>query len=576
MKHVNSIKVDIVIIGGGGAALSAAVHTDERLTVLLLDKGQMGKSGCSPNAHGGLAVYYKDERDSWEVHFEDTLLSGGFLNNQEVVRVMCKNTSGIIDMLERYGALFDRDRDGRLLVRKFGGHRYPRSVFCGDETGHEMMNGLRREVYRRGVQFIDEAFVTKILLDENGRATGVFFYHIPTGDYYVVEAGAVILATADAAGLWPAASERQRGDGIYMALQAGAEIADMEFIQYHPTHAWWPPGVRGSVSEAFRGEGGWLLNSLNERFMQRYDPENLELATRDKVSVSIMKEIRAGRGAPHGGIYASVKHLPPKHVKERLPVIYQKYKNFGIDITKEYIEVRPRPHYLCGGVVINERTETSIEGLFAAGAVTAGVHGANRLGSNALTDILIFGRIAGENASNYVLGRQRANYDHSLVTSEVERINSFFESEWTEDSINVGKVRRMLIELMDEYVGVIRNEEGIKNGIEKLNFIKNELIPRVRLKDKSRIYNFELKDILELPFRIELGLASATAALLRKESRGTHYREDYPFRDDENWLKNIVFRKKGDKISYEIRDVELKYKKIEDFPDYAKSKSPWH
>ena len=574
--NFNEIKADVVVIGGGGAALSAAINVGTDLDVLILDKGQVGKSGCSPNAHGGLAVHYKDPNDGPEIHFEDTLLSGGFLNNQDLVKILVENTGGIIQMLERYGALFDRDENGNLLVRRFGGHRYARSVFCGDETGHEMMNGLRREVYRLGIKYIDEAFVTRLLLNENGEIAGVFYHHLPTGEFYVVRAKSVVLATADAAGLWPAASERQRGDGIYMALMAGAEAADLEFIQYHPTHAWWPPGVRGSVSEAFRGEGGWLLNSENERFMKRYDPENMELATRDKVSVSIMMEIRAGRGAPHGGIYSSVTHLPAKYVKKRLPVIYQKYKNFGIDITKEYIEVRPRPHYLCGGVVIDENAETKIKGLFAGGAVTAGVHGANRLGSNALTDILVFGKIAGKNAGERARSRDFKPVDMKAVEEEIKRIEGIFNKPWGKDSLNVGKVRRELIELMDRDVGVIRNEDGLKDAIKELNRIKHEVLPRVTLRDKSKTFNFELKDILELPFRVELGIASATAALMRKESRGTHYREDYPERDDENWLKNIVFRMENGELKAETREVQLKYKKPSDFPEYAKSKSPWH
>ncbi len=574
--NYKEIKADVVIIGGGGAALSAAINVGKDLDTLILDKGQVGKSGCSPNAHGGLAVHYKDPNDGPEIHFEDTLLSGGFLNNQDLVRILVQNTSEIVPMLERYGALFDRDEHGNLLVRRFGGHRYARSVFCGDETGHEMMNGLRREVYRLGIRYIDEAFVTRLLHDENGEIAGVFFYYLPTGEFYVVKSKAVVLATADAAGLWPAASERQRGDGIYMALMAGAEIADIEFIQYHPTHAWWPPGVRGSVSEAFRGEGGWLLNSKGERFMKRYDPENMELATRDKVSVSIMMEIRAGRGAPHGGIFASVTHLPAKYVKKRLPVIYQKYKNFGIDITKEPIEVRPRPHYLCGGVVIDENAATKVPGLFAGGAVTAGVHGANRLGSNALTDIIVFGKIAGKNAGEFARSREYHSPNKNEIEEEIKRIKEIFDKPWGEDSISIGKVRRELIELMDRDVGVIRNETGLKDAIEKLNYIKHEIAPRVTLRDKSKTFNFEVKDILELPFRIELGIASATAALMRKESRGTHFREDYPHRDDENWLKNIVFFLKDGELKVETREVELKYKKPTDFPEYAKSRSPWH
>ena len=376
-----TLSVDVLVIGGGAAACTAAIAAhEEGADVLVVDKGQLAKSGCSPNAHGGAALLQKLPGDSWRVHAEDTLMSGGFLNDQEVVRILCTEGRKFVQRLEEYGALWDRDPDGSYAVRQFGGHRYRRSVFSGDETGHEMMNALKREVLRRDVRVLNETMALRLVKSDD-RVVGALCWDIATGRFLDVRAPATVLATADAAGIWPSASERQRGDGFSLALAAGAELADMEFIQYHPTHAWWPFGVRGSVSESFRSEGGWLLNSEGERFMERYDPEQKELATRDKVSVCCFLEIREGRGAAHGGIYASVAHLPPEVVKERLRVIYRKYLSYGYDITREPIEVRPRPHYHCGGVRANAHTETTVPGLYAAGAVTAGVHGANRLGA---------------------------------------------------------------------------------------------------------------------------------------------------------------------------------------------------
>lgn len=567
---------DVLVIGGGAAACMAAISAHELgANVLVVDKGQLGKSGCSPNAHGGMAVYHKDVNDNWKVHMEDTLMSGGFLNNQEVVATMTQEARKFVGLLEKFGCLFDRDQDGSYSVRRFGGHSYARSVFSGDETGHEMMIGLKREVLRRGINHIDEMMATKLITDGE-RVIGAACLYIPTGDLYYVRATATILATACAAGIWPSASERQRGDGFALALEAGAELVDMEFIQYHPTHAWWPFGVRGSVSEGFRAEGGYLLNSEGERFMERYDPEKKELATRDKVSVCIYKEIRAGRGAPHGGIYASVAHLPSKFVEERLRVIFRKYMSFGYDIRKEPIEIRPRPHYSNGGVKINARAETSIPGLFAAGAVTGGVHGANRLGSNALVDILVFGDIAGRNAALWALQQNKRPPDNlEMFRFEEQRLADLMGASLAKPLVTA-PLRRRHIEMMDRYMGVLRTEESIKTMLAEVERAKREDLPRLVVKDKSKVYNYELRDALEMFYRIAVEEMACKAALMRTESRGGHYREDYPVRNDREWLKNIVFFKKNGELHYEIRDVQMPIIKINDLTDYANSDSPWH
>ncbi|UCF92506.1 MAG: FAD-binding protein [Desulfobacterales bacterium] len=567
---------DVLVVGGGAAASMAAISaTNEGADVLVLDKGQLGKSGCSPNAHGGMALYPKHENDSWKIHFEDTLMSGGFLNNQQVVRVLCQKGFRFVSLLEQFGSLFDRDADGTYSVRQFGGHRYKRSVFSGDETGHEMMNGLRREIARLGVKTRDEVMVLR-LLTTDGEICGALALDIAKGAFIEVRAKAVVLATADGSGIWPAAAERQRGDGYCMALEAGAELADMEFIQYHPTHAWWPYGVRGSVSESFRAEGGYLLNSEGERFMLHYDPEQKELATRDKVSVCIYREILAGRGARHGGIYASVTHLPPDHIEKRLRVIFRKYMSYGFDIRKQPIEIRPRPHYLCGGVVANDRAETRVPGLYAAGAVTAGVHGANRLGSNALVDILVFGDIAGRNAAH-----RAGNVDHkrmnakTQVEKEIKRVadlvaKSAIEPVWTPI------LRRRHFEMMDRYVGVLRTDEGLRHMLAEIERTQKEDLPNLSIRDKSRRYNFELRDALEMQLRLMVEEMSTRAAVTRTESRGSHFRDDYPKRDDRQWLKNIVFFKKDDQLVCECRAVEMSVMDISELPAYAALDSPWH
>ncbi len=574
METFETVTADVLVIGGGAAACMAAISAKKQgVDVLMLDKGQVGKSGCSPNAHGGMAIYHKLQNDSWRVHLEDTLMSGGFLNNQKLVKIMCQYGNQFAGMLETFGSIFNRDSDGTYSVRQFGGHRYARSIFCGDETGHEMMNGLKREVHRLGIPFRDEVMVTRLLVDD-GSIAGAVAWDMSRGTFYKVSAPAVVLGTADGAGIWPAASERQRGDGLFLALEAGAELTDLEFIQYHPTHAWWPYGVRGSVSESFRSEGGYLLNSKGERFMLRYDPEKKELATRDKVSVCIYRELLAGRAAPHGGIFASVTHLDPQYVAKRLPVIFRKYMSYGFDIRKQPIEVRPRPHYLCGGVVINTAAATAVPGLFAAGAVTAGVHGANRLGSNALTDILVFGDIAGRNAATGVRRKASQTSLDEQVKGHLKSVARLFQE--TEDSITVPKLRRKHCEMMDAHMGVLRTQEGLDTMLREIRRAKNEDLPNIVVKDNSLLYNYELRDALEMPFRLAVEELSTTAALTREESRGSHFREDYPHRNDREWLKNIVFFKKGDEIQMEIRGVEQSTVRLDDIPEYADSDSPWH
>ncbi len=575
MESFDLLKTDVLVVGGGAAACMAAISAKNNgVDVLMLDKGQVGKSGCSPNAHGGMAICHKHADDSWRVHMEDTLMSGGFLNDQELVKALCQEGEKFGEILENFGSLFNRDEDGSYSVRQFGGHTYKRSVFSGDETGHEMMNGLKREILRQGISYMDEVMVTRLLVDD-GAVVGAVGWDMSAGKFYQVVALAVILATADGTGIWPSASERQRGDGLYLALEAGAELKDLEFIQYHPTHAWWPYGVRGSVSESFRSEGGYLLNSENERFMLHYDPVQKELATRDKVSVCIHKEMLAGRAAPHGGIFASVTHLDPEHVVKRLPIIFRKYMGFGFDIRKEPIEVRPRPHYLNGGVCINSRGETKVQGLFAAGAVTAGVHGANRLGSNALVDILVFGEIAGKNAALQSMESVRSSLNlEPQVKKEIKRITEFFADK--RRPVTVPKLRRMHCEMMDSYMGVMRTEEGMKIMLKEVRRAKEEDLPNLIVKSHSRLYNYGLRDALEVPFRLALEEMSTRAGIKRQESRGSHYREDLPTRNDKEWLKNIVFSKEDGELKMGIKDVEQSIIRIEDLPDYANSDSPWH
>lgn len=570
-----TLRTDVLVIGGGAAACMAAVAAhEEGARVLVVDKGQLGKSGCSPNAHGGAAVFHKNPNDSWRVHAEDTLMSGGFLNDQEIVRTLTTEGRKFARRLEEYGSLWDRDADGSYSVRVFGGHRYARTIFSGDETGHELMNGLKREMLRRDIPVLNETMALRIV-KSGEHAAGALCWDIATGRLYDIQAPTTILATACAAGIWPSASERQRGDGFCLALDAGAELADMEFIQYHPTHAWWPFGVRGSVSESFRGEGGWLLNSEGERFMERYDPEQKELATRDKVSVCIYLEIRAGRGAAHGGIYASVSHLSPEVIKRRLRVIYRKYLSYGYDVTKQPIEVRPRPHYHCGGVRIDVETATCVPGLYAAGAVTAGVHGANRLGSNALVDILVFGEIAGRNGALYASQAPPLTGRRAEIADEMARVERLFDADGSQP-LATAPMRRRHIEWMDARMGVLRNPEGMQEMLADVQRTREDEIAKLRVFDRSRQYNFELRDALEMFYRLDIEEMATRAALTRTESRGSHFREDYPKRNDGEWLKNLIWSRRGNELRCESAPVSQSIIRLEDIPTYAAQDSPWH
>ena len=576
MESCKDIRIGILVIGGGAAACQAAISAkNQGADVLIIDKGQLGKSGCSPNAHGGMAIYHKHEKDNWKVHMADTLMSGGFLNDQEVVKTMCEGGLKFNRILEHYGSIFNRDDDGTVSVRSFGGHQYNRTVFCGDETGHEMMAGLKREIFRQNIPFIDELMIVKLLVDDAG-VVGAIGWDLKKGGFFKIMADAVILATADSSGVWPSASERQRGDGTYLAFDAGAELTDCEFIQYHPTHAWWPYGVRGSVSESFRSEGGYLLNSEGERFMLRYDPDQKELATRDKVSVCVYKEILAGKGAEHGGIYATVAHLAPGHVERRLPIIFKKYMDFGYDVRKGPIEVRPRPHYVNGGVVVSINSETKVPGLYAAGAVTAGVHGANRVGSNSLVDIMVFGDIAGTHAAMTLKEKKFSEKAvDQVVKSEIRRIEDLF-SDSKKKPITVAPIKRQHWELMDECMGVIRTEKKMLKLLKEVERTKDEELPHLVVHNKSRVYNYEVRDALEIPFRLLVEEVGVRAALARKESRGSHYRDDFPTRNDKEWLKNIIFFKENGEIKMETREVKQSVMRMEELPKYAASDSPWH
>ena len=578
MKHLveDVIETDTLVIGGGGsAAISAISAAENGARPLIVDKGQMGKSGCTPNAHGGMAVSHLHPQDNWRTHFEDTMYSGGFLNNQRLVEILCKESLKFVKKLESFGAVFDREPNGNYRLRTFGGHTYPRSIYSGDATGHELMTCLKREIYRKDIPVINEVMILKLLTDD-GRIVGALGIDKKNSNLYLFKAPTVIIATGGGVGSWPAAAERQMGDGYSMALRAGVELIDMEFVQYHPTHTWWPYGVRGSVSESVRSEGGYLMNSLGERFMKKYAPKRMELSTRDYVSICEYKEISEGRGSEHQGIYLSVTHLPPELIESKLRTVFSKYLVYGYDIRKQPMEIRYRPHYYNGGIDIDDKGETRISGLYAAGEAAGGVHGGNRLGSNSLIDLVIFGEIAARSAAVKALEKgykRKINWEE--IRKERVKIDRLINNE-SKEGIRPMGIRRSHTEMMDKFMGVIRNKSGIKKMLEEVEKLKEDTIPKLYVADKSRRYNYELIDALEIFVRLDVEEMATKAALLRRESRATHFREDYPKMDNKNWLKNIVFYMDNGEMKFTTRPIIktiLDPKKIKEFYE---SDFPWH
>jgi fumarate reductase (CoM/CoB) subunit A len=542
---------DVLVIGSGGAGCRAAIEASKQgLDVTIISKGLSFKSGCTTLAEGGYnaAFGYVDEEDSTEAHFKDTLKGGAYLNDTKLVKILVEEAPERLGELESYGAMFDRQESGKLNQRPFGGQTFRRTCFQGDRTGHEMMTALKEEVIRRGIKTIEEMIITKLLTDdEDGSIRGACGLSLKTSDFLIFQARSTVLATGGAGWMYPVTSNamQKTGDGYALAYQVGADLLDMEQVQFHPTGMLYPESRRGVlITEAVRGEGGRLFNSKGERFMKKYDPRG-ELATRDVVARAIYQEIIEGRGTKRGGVYLDVTHLPREVIEEKLETMLQQFLDIGIDIREEPMEVAPTAHHFMGGARINEHGETTVKNLFAAGEVAGGVHGANRLGGNALADTQVFGRRAGEAAAKNALLKKDEKYEDVIMeqaTAEQDRIQSLFK----DGEYYPFEIRKELQEVMWKYVAIIRNKEGLKTAIARIKELK-EMLARVKVPSVD-VYNKDLQDALEAEKLLEVALLTAESALIREESRGAHFREDYPETRDE-WKKSIVLnRDKG--ISY--------------------------
>ena len=562
---------DVVVIGAGGAGLRAAIEAKERgLRTALVCKSLLGKAH-TVMAEGGAAAAMGNvwPQDNWQVHFRDTMRGGKMLNNWRMAQLHAQEAPDRIYELERWGALFDRTPDGRILQRDFGGHRYARLAHVGDRTGLEMIRTLQQRAVSMDIAVFMECKVLRLLTDSSGQVSGAVGYWRPSGEYVVFKARAVVLATGSVGKSWQYTSNswESTGDGHAMALWAGADMIDMECVQFHPTGMVWPLSVRGIlVTESVRGDGGVLRNADGKRFMFDYIPPMFaaetadteeegdrwyddhidnrrppELLPRDEVARSINSEVKEGRGSPHGGVFLDIaSRRPAEYIRRRLPSMYHQFKELaGVDITTEAMEVGPTCHYIMGGIRVEADTEaTTVEGLFAAGEVAAGLHGANRLGGNSLSDLLVFGRRAGMAAADYAQGRSG---DPEPDAAQVTQIVTAAEAPLTrQGGENPYAVQQDLQKMMQELVGIIRTESELTKALGALDDM-DERVAAVTV-EGGRIYNPGWNLATDLPAMLAVSRLVTKGAIERRESRGGHTRDDYPKADPELGKVNFVQR----------------------------------
>lgn len=535
---------DVLVVGSGGAGCRAAIEARKyNLEVTIISKGLSFKSGCTNLAEGGYnaAFGYVDSEDSVDVHFQDTMKGGAYLNDMSLVRILVDEAQDRLVELESFGAIFDRQESGKLNQRPFGGQTFKRTCFQGDRTGHEMMMALKEEVIKQKIKTLDEVAITSLLMDsEKKKVIGVCGVSLRDTKFLIFKTKSVILASGGAGWLYPVTSNaiQKTGDGYSIAYESGADMLDMEQVQFHPTGMLYPDSRRGVlVTEAVRGEGGKLFNKNMERFMKKYD-ERGELATRDVVARAIYNEIMEGRGTKNGGVYLDVTHLPPEIIEEKLETMLLQFLDVGVDIRKEAMEVAPTAHHFMGGVRINPNCETNIKNLYAAGEVTGGVHGANRLGGNALADTQVFGKRAGESAAKNAQSNE-FEFNKKQVEEEEEKILDLFK----EGGIYPHEIKSELMRVMWENVAIIRNSEGLKHALMKIEELKQK-ISNMNVPIGTG-FNKNLLDAIEIKNMLTVASLVTQSALIRRESRGSHYREDYPEIDD-RWNRSIVMNKNKD------------------------------
>ena len=498
-----------------------------------------------------------DPEDNWMVHAVDTLREGEFLADYERVEVLCKNAPDAVNELVNWGARFHREKDGRLTQRFFGAHTYRRTVFYEDWTGQEIIRVLIDQVRLRKIEIVDNVYITKLIKSDNlsekrevTKVTGALGIDFKKKEIVIFECKSLTLAAGGYTRVYSVSSSRSfenYGEGMILAYDAGADLVDMEMVQFHPTGMVWPEKALGTLAtEAIRGEGGILLNSKGERYMKKYYPERMELGPRDVVARATYNEILDGRGTKHGGVWLDVTHLSKQKILDRLPTMYEQFKNInGIDISKDKMEVGPTAHYSMGGIVVDMKCRTKIRGLFAVGEVISQIHGANRLGGNSLLDTIVFGKIAGSEVASFAKEEgERHKTEQSLLGLTISNKKEFGDDEIfiVKDPI---KFRNEIQEIMNHNAGIIREETRLQNGLKKILELKKEFYSKDNILKEFKIENEEVVLTLEVKSSLVVSEAIIRSALIRQESRGAHYRSDFPQLDDEKWKVNIYCRAEG-------------------------------
>jgi succinate dehydrogenase / fumarate reductase flavoprotein subunit len=532
---------DVLVIGAGGAGLRAAIEAlAQGVSVGVVSKSLLGKAH-TVMAEGGIAAAMAnvDSADGWKPHFRDTMRGGKMLNNWRMAQLHAQEAPDRVRELEHWGAIFDRTADGNILQRAFGGHTYKRLCHVGDRTGLEMIRTLQDRGVQLGFDVYMECTIVRLLKAGN-RCVGAIGYWREQGRFVVFKAKSVVMATGGIGKAWPVTSNswEYTGDGMALAYEAGAELMDLEFVQFHPTGMVWPPGVQGIlVTEAVRGEGGILRNSKGERFMERYDPKRMELSTRDVVARSIYTEVKEGRGTEHGGAYLDISHKPAEYVKKKLPSMYHQFKELAdVDITKGPMEVGPTCHYVMGGIRVDADTaQTTLPGLFAAGECAAGLHGANRLGGNSLSDLLVFGRRAGLAAAKHAKEVSSPTIDPAQIDAAEKYALEPFQRQHGESPY---AVHRDLQKTMQSLVGIFRTRTDVEQALVELGKL-NERWKLVSV-EGSRMFNPGWHLALDLHSMLKISEAVAKCALVREESRGAHSRIDFPETSAEWGTKNNI------------------------------------
>jgi fumarate reductase (CoM/CoB) subunit A len=555
-----TIVCDVLVVGAGGAGCRAAIEaTNHNLDVIMLSKELLGKAHTAM-AEGGYNVSLGnvDPDDNPEVHFNDTIVGGNYLNNQELAEILVRDASERIFDLEEMGAVFDRTPEGKIAQRTFGKQSWRRTAYASDRTGSELMVTLVEAVRKSAVRVYDEIFATKLLIHD-GRIAGVTAIDLKYGDYLIFRAKAVVMATGGAGRVYTVTSNAQLdvGDGYAMAYEAGCELIDMEMVQFHPTGMVKPESARGRlVTEAVRGEGGILLNSEGERFMHRYYPGVMELAGRDQVARSIMTEVREGRGSPDGGVYLSISHLPRSIIEFRLESMIEQFEDAGVDIRDEPMQVSPTCHHFMGGIKIDTDSGATIPGLYASGECTGGVHGGNRLGGNALADTQVYGALSGESAAKYAKENEMTGLPREEALKEFQKLEALLKRE---KGISPAEARKELTDLMWNKVQIFRKEEEMAYAVKELKRIEKEIVPKIKVDVQEKRFNPGWHQAIEFGHMVTTARMVAEAALMRKGSRGAHYRVDGD--PDDDGYYNIVIRK-GANGDMELKKEELRITKI--------------